>query len=337
MRQHLISSSLGAAQPYHNKYNFELQRHRQHDLAASSLAWLDIYIAPQLSRLDGVVVSMTRLHYRQHDSASTSYRGEVALAASSPTWLGSTIANMTWHLHRVANKSHRYHHHQHDSTALSPAWLDIYIASQLSCLSDGITSMTRQHCCEHDLTSTLRHGQATSAASSPARLNSIVSSMTYYLHHATTNVALTVPSSTWLDSAIASMTRQHCRQHDLTSISRHDELHLGSAITSRTRQHRRQQDSRQRRHQHDSTAPSPAWLSIDVTQLLDHEHQQYMTSATSRHAVSSYWYYSQLCLVPWYYSQLCLVLGTMQASWCAAWHLREASTFQRLTFEDFKL
>jgi hypothetical protein len=27
----------------------------------------------------------------------------------------------------------------------------------------------------------------------------------------------------------------------------------------------------------------------------------------------------------------------MQASCCAAWHLREASTFQRFMFEDFKL
>jgi hypothetical protein len=27
----------------------------------------------------------------------------------------------------------------------------------------------------------------------------------------------------------------------------------------------------------------------------------------------------------------------MQASWCTAWHLREASKFWRLTFEDFKL
>jgi hypothetical protein len=56
-------------------------------------------------------------------------------------------------------------------------------------------------------------------------------------------------------------------------------------------------------------------------QWLDYQHQQYMTSAASRHVANS----------------LCLVLGPMQASCCAAWILREPSTFQRFTFEDFKL
>jgi hypothetical protein len=55
--------------------------------------------------------------------------------------------------------------------------------------------------------------------------------------------------------------------------------------------------------------------------------QQHMTSAASWHTTNSYWYYS-----PIYF-----VLGPMQASRCAAWHLREASTFWRLTFEYFKL
>jgi hypothetical protein len=39
----------------------------------------------------------------------------------------------------------------------------------------------------------------------------------------------------------------------------------------------------QRHHQRDSVVPSPAGLNIDITQLLDHQHQQYMTSAASRH------------------------------------------------------
>jgi hypothetical protein len=95
------------------------------------------------------------------------------------------------------------------------------------------------------------------------------------------------------------MTRQHCHQHDSTSTSRCGQV--------------------------TPIAPSPAWLSRDIMQLLD--HQQYMTSAASRHAASSYRYYSPLCLV----------LGPMQALWCTAWHLCEAYIFQRLMFEDFKL
>jgi hypothetical protein len=83
----------------------------------------------------------------------------------------------------------------------------------------------------------------------------------------------------------------------------------------------------QRHHQHDSTAPSLVCLHRDITQRLDHQHQQHMTSAVSRHAASSYWYYSSLCLVP----------GPMQVPRCAAWHLHEATMFQRSTFEDFKL
>jgi hypothetical protein len=38
MRQHLDALSLGAAQPYHNQYNLELQRRRQLDLVALSPA-----------------------------------------------------------------------------------------------------------------------------------------------------------------------------------------------------------------------------------------------------------------------------------------------------------
>jgi hypothetical protein len=84
---------------------------------------------------------------------------------------------------------------------------------------------------------------------------------------------------------------------------------------------------RQVHHQHDSAALLPAWLGSDIMQQLDHQRQRYMTSAASRHTASSYWYYSPLYLVS----------GPMQASRCATWHLREASTFWRFTFEDFKL
>jgi hypothetical protein len=76
-----------------------------------------------------------------------------------------------------------------------------------------------------------------------------------------------------------------------------------------------------------SAPPSPALLTSDITQQLDHQHQQDMTSAASRHVASSYWYYSPLCLVP----------EPMQASCYAAWHLRDAYTFWRFIFEDFKL
>jgi hypothetical protein len=107
-------------------------------------------------------------------------------------------------------------------------------------------------------------------------------------------------------SIIVSITWQHCHQHDSTSTS-----HCGQ-IASATLS------------QHDSTAPSPACLDNDITQLLDRQH---LTSAASRHAVSSYQYLSPLCFVP----------GPMQVPRYVAWHLREASTFRKLMFEDFKL
>jgi hypothetical protein len=127
-------------------------------------------------------------------------------------------------------------------------------------------------------------------------------------------------------SAVASMSQCHHRQQDSATLSLVGlgvyiapwPSYLGSTVTSRTRQCRLQ---------HDSTAPSPARLGIDITQLLDHQHQQYMTLGASRHVASSYLYYSPLCLV----------LGPMQASRWAAWHLCEESTFWRLVFEDFKL
>jgi hypothetical protein len=137
-----------------------------------------------------------------------------------------------------------------------------------------------------------------------------------------------------LGSVIASVTRQHCRQHDSVSTSRRDQVTpatsssawLGSIVISIIW------------YLHRVTAKSPrspAWPSnIDASmtqyqrhELLDRQHQQYMTLAVSRHIVSSYRYCSPLCLV----------LGPMQVSRCIAWHLREASTFRRLTFEDFKL
>jgi hypothetical protein len=57
----------GAAHPYHNQYNLELQCRCQHDSAVPSLEWLIIYIAPRSSRLDS------------------------AAAALSPAWLGIYI------------------------------------------------------------------------------------------------------------------------------------------------------------------------------------------------------------------------------------------------------
>jgi hypothetical protein len=62
-------------------------------------------------------------------------------------------------------------------------------------------------------------------------------------------------------------------------------------------------------------------------QHLDHQHQQYMTLAVSRHAAISYLYCSPIYLVP----------GPMQVSHCAVWHLCDAPTFQRFTFEDSRL
>jgi hypothetical protein len=77
---------------------------RQHDLAAPSPAWLDIYIVPWPSRPGSAITSMTRQHRRQPDSVSTSHRSQVTPATSVPAWLSSTVARMTWHLHRIVAK-----------------------------------------------------------------------------------------------------------------------------------------------------------------------------------------------------------------------------------------
>jgi hypothetical protein len=114
-------------------------------------------------------------------------------------------------------------------------------------------------------------------------------------------VAPVAPSPAWLGSTVANMTQHLCHTVAKSSWQRH--------------------------YQHDLTTPFLAWHNKDITQWLDRQHQQYMTPAASRHAASSYQYYSLLCLV----------LGPTQASYCAAWHLHEASMFRRLTFEDFKL
>jgi hypothetical protein len=96
-----------------------LPQHVQHWVAASSPAWLD-----------SIVASITWHHCRQHDSTSTSRRGQVASVASSTAWLNNTVASMTHHLHRI-------------SAVPSPAWLGIYIAPRLSYLSSTVASMTR--------------------------------------------------------------------------------------------------------------------------------------------------------------------------------------------------
>jgi hypothetical protein len=149
--------------------------------------------------------------------------------------------------------------------------------------------------------------------------------MTRHLHRATAkrhhhhdSVALSPswlgiyipPRPSSLDSAVTIMTWQHCRQYDSAFSLPHDQRRLSSAVINMTRQHH---------HQHDSTSMSRNCLII--------KHQQYMTSAGSRHAASSYRYYSPLCLV----------IGPMQVSHYATWLLYETSMFSRLTFEYFKL
>jgi hypothetical protein len=144
---------------------------------------------------------------------------------------------------------------------------------QTRTLRHATTSMNRKHYHQHDSSTTSCRGQAISATPSPARLGRTITSMNRHLHR-----------------VLAKSPQQPHRQHDLTT-------------------------------------PSPGWLSRDIMQRFDHQHQQYITSVASRYAASSYWYYSPLCLV----------LGPIQTSCCATWHLREASTFWRFMFEDFKL
>jgi hypothetical protein len=88
---------------------------------------------PRPSRLNSATASMTRQHYRQHDSATTSCHNQAILVVPSLAWLGGTITTMTRFLHHVMAKSSWQHHCQHDSAAPSPVWL-----------SSTITNMTRQ-------------------------------------------------------------------------------------------------------------------------------------------------------------------------------------------------
>jgi hypothetical protein len=184
---------------------------------------------------------------------------------------------------------------------------------------------------QHDSTSTSHHDQVTLATPSPAWLESTVTSMTWHLNR-----------------VVTMLPRQHHRQYDSTSISRRGHVsseaplhawldiyiasqpcHLDNAVASMTRQHR---------HKHDSTsisrcdqvtlvAPLLTQLSSDITQQLDHQHQRHAILMASRYVVSSYWYYSPIYLVS----------GPIQAYHCAAWHLHDASTFWRITFEHYRL
>jgi hypothetical protein len=88
------------------------------------------------------IASMTWQHYRQHDSTSTSRRGQVTSTTSSPAWPDSIVASMTQHLHRATVELPQQRHHQHDSVAPLLARHDIYIASWPSCPDDTISNMT---------------------------------------------------------------------------------------------------------------------------------------------------------------------------------------------------
>jgi hypothetical protein len=66
-------------------------------------------------------------------------------------------------------------------------------------------------------------GQFALTAPSPARLDGTTASVTWQLHHFTTNVATTAPSTVGLNSNIASMTRHHHCQHD-SAVTTHNSL-----------------------------------------------------------------------------------------------------------------
>jgi hypothetical protein len=105
-----------------------------------------------------------------------------------------------------------------------------------------------------------------------SRIGRVVASMTRHLHHtaaksprqrhlqhdstvlspALLGIYIT-PQPSCLGSIVASMTAQHCHQHDSTSISC-----LDNAIASMTRQrhHAAAKSPRQHYHQHDSTVTS---------------------------------------------------------------------------------
>jgi hypothetical protein len=195
--------------------------------------------------------------------------------------------------------------------------------------------MTQQHCHQHDLTFTSRCGQVISTASSSAWFCSNVASMTQHLHRVVAKLPwqrchqhdsatlslgwLELYITSWpscLGSAIASITWQYYHQHDSIFKSCHGQI-ASTASSSAWLDNIIASMTLQLYHQHDSATPSPAWLGINVTQQLDHQNQKHLTSATSWHVASSYWYYSQLCLV----------LGPMQTSCCTAWHIRKAYMF----------
>jgi hypothetical protein len=140
---------------------------------------------------------MTRQHYRQHDSASTSQCGQDASVASSRAWLGTIVASMTRHLHHVVVKLPRQCHHEHDSIALSLAWLSIYITQRLM--------SPLQHCHQQDL-----------VALSLAGLGNIITNMTRQHHRQQDSTA---PSPAWFGSIVASMTQHRCHATSWSSTS----------------------------------------------------------------------------------------------------------------------
>jgi hypothetical protein len=119
---------------------------------------------------------------------------------------------------------------------------------------------------------------------------------------------LTITSTTLSYSAVASMTQQHCRWHDLTSTSRHGQVAptvsspawLDSIVANMTRHlHRAAAKSPQQcHHQHDSATLSPSWLDIYImswpsrpgsaiaNMIPQHCHQHDSTSTSHRDKVA---------------------------------------------------
>jgi hypothetical protein len=156
------------------------------DFGHTSNEWL-VFVS-KIGYDSSAIISVTRHHRHQHDSAATSYHGQITLAAPPPAWLnsditpwpshlGSTVASMTQQQHRAMAKSPWQHPCQHDSVAQSPARLGSDIAPQPNCLNSAIVGMTWQHRHQHDSTVTSRHDQHL--------LGSTITSMTRQRRHTT--------------------------------------------------------------------------------------------------------------------------------------------------------
>jgi hypothetical protein len=167
------------------------------------------------------------------------------------------------------------------SCSASPAWLGSTVTSMTQHLHHATAKSPWQRHRQHYLTAQSPALLSIYIMSWPCCPSSAVAIMTRHLHHATTSITSVASSPAGLDSAVVSSAQQHHHQHDSVAPS---PAWLSSTIASMTRHLycTVAKLPRQRRHQHDLVALSPAWLDIYIMQRPSH-HDSVITSMTRQH------------------------------------------------------